>query len=320
MKLLSVIVPIYNLNTFLPICLDSLIRQTYKNLEIILINDGSTDNSGEICNKYAERDSRIKVIHQNNQGVSAARNAGLDLSKGNYITFVDGDDWCDKDYFEKSVKVFEENNDVNVVITNFSRDYADKKKHVKVINSNGFILNNYEAINNMIDRKNFGWEVYSTFYKYDIVKNVRFSLENVYGEDFDFKYRVFRNKKLKVFYLPIVGYHYVSRGNSAVNSYDLKKKMNSLEFQEQLIREEKEERFVILLKKKYLNALLYYYIKFLIQGIDNYNIKNKIDNLVADISFYSKLSVFLKIKIFTYKNIFRYIKLIFRFRKIIYLR
>ena len=90
--LISVIIPVYNVEKYLHRCLDSVIEQTYKNLEVILIDDGSTDHSGEICDDYAAKDVRIHVIHQENQGVSAARNKGLDNVKGEYITFVDSDD------------------------------------------------------------------------------------------------------------------------------------------------------------------------------------------------------------------------------------
>ena len=101
MKKISIIVPIYNIEKYLPRCLDSILAQTYKNLEVILVDDGSVDNSGMIADKYARNDQRINVIHQVNKGVSAARNAGLDLATGDYIGFVDGDDYIEKDMYER---------------------------------------------------------------------------------------------------------------------------------------------------------------------------------------------------------------------------
>jgi len=96
---ISVIVPVYNVENYVSKCLDSIIGQTYKNLEIIVVNDGSTDNSGHICEDYAKRDERITLIHQNNQGLSMARNNALDVASGEYMGFVDSDDWIAPDMF-----------------------------------------------------------------------------------------------------------------------------------------------------------------------------------------------------------------------------
>ena len=101
--LISVIVPVYNVEKYLPECVESIISQTYGNLEIILVDDGSTDRSGKICDEFAEKDSRIVVIHQKNSGVSAARNRGLDVCKGDYISFVDSDDYYCTDLMESAM-------------------------------------------------------------------------------------------------------------------------------------------------------------------------------------------------------------------------
>ena len=108
MKKISIIVPIYNIEKYLPRCLDSILAQTYKNLEVILVDDGSVDNSGMIADKYARNDQRIIVIHQVNKGVSAARNAGLDLATGDYIGFVDGDDYIEPDMYEILMRIIDE--------------------------------------------------------------------------------------------------------------------------------------------------------------------------------------------------------------------
>lgn len=97
---ISVIVPVYNVEKYLPRCIDSILNQTYKNLEIILVDDGSPDNCPAICDEYAQKDSRIKVIHKANGGVSSARNAGIDVATGEYIGFVDSDDWIEPDMYE----------------------------------------------------------------------------------------------------------------------------------------------------------------------------------------------------------------------------
>jgi glycosyltransferase involved in cell wall biosynthesis len=103
MPVISVIVPVYNAEEVLHYCIDSIINQTYKEFELILVDDGSKDNSGKICDEYAEKDSRIKVVHKQNEGVSVARNTGITRATGKYICFVDSDDYLDEDYLEELI-------------------------------------------------------------------------------------------------------------------------------------------------------------------------------------------------------------------------
>lgn len=107
--LISVIVPCYNVEEYLPKCVESILNQTYRNLEIFLVNDGSLDRSGEICDEYVVKDTRIKVIHKENGGLSDARNVALDIMTGEYVTFVDSDDYVAEDYVEYLYKLIEEN-------------------------------------------------------------------------------------------------------------------------------------------------------------------------------------------------------------------
>ena len=100
---LSIIVPVYGVEKYLSRCIDSILNQTFRDFELILIDDGSPDNCGAICDDYAARDSRIKVIHQQNKGVSAARNAALDVAIGSYLGFVDGDDWVEPEMYETMI-------------------------------------------------------------------------------------------------------------------------------------------------------------------------------------------------------------------------
>ena len=103
MPLVSVIVPVYKVENVSHYCIDSILNQTFMDFELILIDDGSPDNSGKICDEYAKIDSRVKVVHKENEGVSAARNAGLELAKGKYICFVDSDDYIQRDYLERLI-------------------------------------------------------------------------------------------------------------------------------------------------------------------------------------------------------------------------
>ena len=103
-SLISIIVPVYNVELYLNECINSIRNQTYKNLEIILIDDGSTDNSGKICDEYAKIDSRIVVIHKENKGVTSARKVGVEIANGKYIGFVDSDDYIDKEMYKNMLK------------------------------------------------------------------------------------------------------------------------------------------------------------------------------------------------------------------------
>ena len=122
---ISIIVPVYNVEKYLRRCLDSIVAQTFNDWECILIDDGSPDNSGAICDEYAEKDSCFRVIHQKNAGVSAARNAGLDVARGEWISFVDSDDWCTLDMLESLLHSAEEN-DAEVVIGGYSLNDGNK--------------------------------------------------------------------------------------------------------------------------------------------------------------------------------------------------
>lgn len=107
--LISVIVPVYNVEAWLPRCVDSILSQTYEKLEILLVDDGSTDDSGLICEEYAKKDTRIRVIHKENGGLSSARNAGLDAASGEYIGFVDSDDWIEPEMYAEMLALMEQN-------------------------------------------------------------------------------------------------------------------------------------------------------------------------------------------------------------------
>lgn len=125
LPLISIIVPVYRTEQYLRQCVDSLLAQTYNRIEIILVDDGSPDGSGGICEEYAAKDPRVKVIHQENGGLSAARNTGLDHATGEYVMFVDSDDWISPDNCEKAVAVARAR-DVDVVIWSYRREYPDR--------------------------------------------------------------------------------------------------------------------------------------------------------------------------------------------------
>lgn len=115
MAKISVIIPVYGVEKYLDRCIESVVNQTYKDLEIILVDDGSPDNCPQKCDEWTLRDARIRTVHRENGGLSCARNTGLSLATGDYITFVDSDDWIAKDIYEYCIRLFEKHKEANVV-------------------------------------------------------------------------------------------------------------------------------------------------------------------------------------------------------------
>lgn len=140
---ISVIIPVYNVELYLSQCLNSVISQKYEDLEIILIDDGSTDSSGHICDEYANKDQRIIVIHQSNLGVSAARNKGIEVAKGAYITFVDSDDWLEPEMYEEMIDKVNNVSYTNVIMC----DTALVKNGLRIITSEFIREGNYDKKN-----------------------------------------------------------------------------------------------------------------------------------------------------------------------------
>lgn len=154
MVLISIIVPVYNVEAYLPQCLDSLINQTYQNIEILCVNDGSPDRSGEILREYAARDSRVRVIEQENRGASVARNQGLTVAQGDYIMFVDGDDWIELDTCQRAVEAAKKHNS-DVVFWSYVREYEHESKEKLMPLDDETVLRGNEA-RNMLHRRQLG--------------------------------------------------------------------------------------------------------------------------------------------------------------------
>ena len=129
---ISVIVPIYNVEKYLKKCIESILNQTYRYIEIILVDDGSTDKSGCICDTYEKNDSRVKVIHKKNGGLDSARKAGIRIATGDYVGYVDGDDWIEHNMYEKMMAQIDKNHEkINCVICGIVENYEDRERSRK---------------------------------------------------------------------------------------------------------------------------------------------------------------------------------------------
>lgn len=210
--MLSVVVPVYNVENYLERCLESIINQTYKDLEIILVNDGSTDSSQKICEKYVEKDFRVKLINKKNGGLSSARNLGLEISKGDYIAFIDSDDYIDFEMYEKMMRKLLEKN-ADLVMCDVKVEFPT---HNKIIETSDFL-----DVDIQLEKKHI-LKIYPTawnkIYKKEIfIKNkIRFP-EGLYYEDAEVNFKILTliNKITRV---PNAYYHYVQRAGSITKS------------------------------------------------------------------------------------------------------
>jgi len=218
--LISVIVPIYNVEEYIKQCIDSILSQSYKNLEIILIDDGSPDNCGIICDMYAQKDNRVVVIHQKNAGLACARNAGLARATGNYIGFVDSDDYIDKRMFEKLIAAIKERN-AQIAICGYKTIGLENV----IYTSKDSIYTKDEALRKLIHNYEIQSYAWNKLYCKKLFEKIQFPSGKRY-EDFAIMHNVFMDTKI-ITMIHEVLYFYRIRKNSIVNTT---KGINSLEY------------------------------------------------------------------------------------------
>lgn len=210
-KLISVIIPVFNPGQYFIRCLDSIVNQTYRNLEIILIDDGSTDGSAAVCDEYAVKDSRIKVLHQVNSGVSRARNAGLDLATGDFVNFPDSDDYIEPDTYEYLLQQIIEN-DADAACFEYYITYSDKEIRHRASDDRYGRCNTEEAINELLfSNRSFLCTKLMPMYA---VRGIRF-IEDIYRDE-DTMFCMFALQNVsKTVFLDRPLYHYVQSEESA---------------------------------------------------------------------------------------------------------
>ena len=206
----SVIVPVYNGEEFIESCIKDVLNQTLKNIELILINDGSKDSTLEICQKYIEYENRITLINQENKGVSIARNKGINKAKGKYICFIDSDDRIKEDYLENLYNIAEKK-DVKIVCCDIECvDKNYKFKSIKTIDEGYYT--SLDALEELFKFRNLNWGPCGKLFKADIIKDkIGFPDVDIY-EDLVFVYKTIYNTE-KIFYTKVCKYYYVDREN-----------------------------------------------------------------------------------------------------------
>lgn len=213
---ISIIVPVYNIEKYLGRCIDSVLAQSFQNWQLILVDDGSTDTSAEICDVYANKDSRISVIHQKNSGVSAARNQGIHSSCGEYISFIDGDDWVNPLFYETFWKCVQGKHS-DCFVGSYLDTYEDRENcHFKLCFHSSFtrIQSQYE----LLCQRFFDWAPVSKLYRREIILKGQCYFAEKYGmgEDLWFNWCFFKHVS-SVEYVSEMGYHYIHRDGSAMN-------------------------------------------------------------------------------------------------------
>ena len=232
MKKVSIIIPIYNVEKYLRKCVDSVICQTYKNLEIILVDDGSPDSCPEICDSYVDLDSRIKVIHKQNGGLSDARNTGIDMSSGEYITFVDSDDYIENDMIEILISTLEENH-CDISTCNNLIVHSDNIVTIAPEQNITRILATENALENLFYKKDISVMATAKLYKKSLFKSIRFPIGKL-NEDLATTYKLIAISK-KIAVNSAKKYYYLQRHDSIMSSGFSAKRMDSLKFAKEQI-------------------------------------------------------------------------------------
>ncbi|QBZ14028.1 glycosyl transferase 2 family protein [Streptococcus mitis] len=195
-SLISVIIPVYNTESYIGVCLESLVKQTYTNFEVLMIDDGSTDNSGRICQEYTESDSRFHYYRKENGGVSSARNLGIEYSRGDYLTFVDSDDWVEEDFLEVLYSALISES-ASVSISTYKRFSMEDNTWYVHSFQRGYekrVFNYLELINELIDLDSFDHSyrfVSGKLVRRDILGDIRFNTLTILGEDMEFWFKIY---------------------------------------------------------------------------------------------------------------------------------
>ncbi len=284
--LISVIVPVYNVENYIRKCIESILNQTYKNLEIILVDDGSPDNCGKICDEYAKIDSRVKVIHKQNGGVSSARNAGLEIAKGDYVAFVDGDDFIEQDMYEKMhLSLKKDNADISfcrfnevvdaenfLVVETALEDFCASLNLKYVFNQTSLISveDNCKKV-----KKYVGGYIWRSLFNRNLIGKTRFD-ENVWhAEDLLFLIECLCKKEIRISFVDEYLYNYVIRSGSQTHNeksedkkYGEKLVKNRLDYMKKIENILKGTRFEKCVDGMYFYGYSTIFVNKYVNGVD----------------------------------------------------
>lgn len=269
MDKITVIVPVYNTEKYLSRCIESILQQTHKDLEVILINDGSSDKSGLICDEYAKFDKRVKVIHQTNKGQSSARNKGLEIATGKYIGFVDSDDWIKRDMYEYLIKALKDNDcdiaNIDYILVNDERLINQSEESIKIYKNEEIL---YEYLLEGTIRGSYSF--CRNIYKKELFKDVRFP-EGKINEDIVTNYKVLANAR-KMCKSNYIGYYYYQDNNSTTRGGLKSRDFDLIDISKELLdiaKATKNKRIVYLAEVKLARAYFSLLSKIAMYGIED---------------------------------------------------
>lgn len=271
--MLSIIIPVYNVEQYLSKCIKSILEQSYQNLEIILINDGSTDNSLCICQEFAKKDARIKIFSKKNEGVSKARNFGLKKSSGNYIMFVDSDDWLEENICEKCMKILKKN-DIDMLLFDMCKVFSNQKRNFYLFDENQERINKEILVYNLVVQKNGNNQAlfgpYCKIFKSEKIKGLFFHSRIFYAEDTLFVLSVL-DKMKRISYIHECGYYYRQIFNNSLSSKYLPQfNFNFIRLVKEYEKKLKDNKKLFRYYKisRFLNLVCFYGIRGM--GIDSF--------------------------------------------------
>lgn len=300
-ELVSIIIPAYNVETYLCKCLDSLLKQTYRNIEVIIVDDGSTDNTGSICDDYSNKYSFVKVIHKANEGVSQARNDGIEIAHGTFLTFIDSDDFVEPDYIEQLYSGIIDS-DTDLSITSYMRIYTNGKE---IANSFKLKTDKYYSGKDLLiafyrNKFNGAIVVWNKLYRVNNKSEFKFPKGLIFEDEY-FSPRILYNAE-KVYVNNLCKYHYLQRPGSITSELpekrllQLKSMENAIAFFQSV--NNNELKFYAI-RRYYLSILRLCRIKENTKLVELK--KNTYLKYISDYKMYKRIAI----KIFTLSNLFK---------------
>ena len=292
--LISIVIPIYNVEKYLSACIDSVLAQTYTNLEVILVDDGSTDYCGAICDRYGEKDSRIIVIHQKNKGLSGARNSAIDVAKGQYIGFVDSDDTIEPKMFEILLGNIQK---YNAKVSICGRKNVDEKVNItkiRYVHDTELLMDGKNAIIEMNSHKSFDMSSCDKLFAIELWKDIRYP-EGKISEDYFVIFHLL-DKAKRIVWTPEPLYNYLQRNNSISRNDIIKQDFIEASERQMLYIQEKYPDIDFVGKSAYASACLTIYDLYLKRKLKcPSNVKKSFQEIVKSCLYSIKINSTLSI-------------------------